>query len=132
MNLSDYRVGASVAVSDMTVARAFYEEKLGLRPLSDDQPADNRHYRCAEGTTINIFLSPGAGTSESTLVGWEVDDLESVVDGLTARGVPFEHYDSGPIITDAKGIASFPGDNRVAYFTDPDGNILSLAQPGRP
>jgi hypothetical protein len=54
-----------------------------------------------------------------------VDDLDAVVDELAARGVVFERYDQPPVVTDAKGIASFP-DGKVAYFTDPDGNVLSI------
>jgi len=130
MNLSDYRVGAAVAVTDMAAARAFYEGKLGLRPYSADEPADNRRYACADGTLMHVYVSPNAGHAKATLAGWAVDDIEAVVEELTARGVPFEHYDSGPIRTDAKGIATFPGNNRVAYFHDPDGNILSVAQAG--
>jgi hypothetical protein len=54
-----------------------------------------------------------------------VDDIDVAVDELTAQDVEFERYTSGPIITDYPGVASFPGDNKVAYFKDPDGNILS-------
>ena len=132
MSLSDYQVGAAVAVTDMTAARDFYEGKLGLRPYSDSEPEDNRRYGCANGSLMHVFVSPHAGKAEATLAGWGVDDIEAVVDDLTARGVPFEHYGSGPIITDTKGIATFPGNNRVAYFRDPDGNILSIAQAGAP
>lgn len=53
-----------------------------------------------------------------------------MVGELTARGVAFEQYDMPPIVTDARGIATFPGGAKVAYFADPDGNILSIAQAG--
>jgi len=89
---------------------------------------DNRAYPCAEGTVIHVFLSPHAGTARSTLAGWGVDDIERVVDELSARGVVFEQYDEPPIVTDAKGIAHFEGGAKVAYFKDPDGNTLSIAQ----
>ena len=127
MSLSNYRVGAAAAVSDMKRAREFYEGLLGLVPATDHEPTNNIAYACADGTLIHVFLSPYAGTAKSTMAGWFVPDLEDVVDELTAKGVPFEHYSEGPIITDARGIAHFDGNNRVAYFTDPDGNILSLA-----
>ena len=130
MGLGGYRVVASLAVSDMDEARAFYEGKLGLIVGTDS--GDNVAYRCGEGTSIHIYLSPdSAGKSTATLVGWYVDDAERVVDELVTTGVSFEHYDEGPIVTDEKGIATFEGGAKVAYFKDPDGNTLSVAQAPR-
>ncbi|MDQ4042349.1 MAG: VOC family protein [Actinomycetota bacterium] len=130
MGLSRYKVAAAVAVSDMDRAREFYEGKLGLTVSIDS--GDNLQYRCAEGTVIHVYLSPEhAGKSTATLVGWGVDDVEGVVDELTSKGVTFERYDEELIITDEKGIVKFEGDARVAYFKDPDGNTLSIAQAPR-
>jgi len=127
MSLSEYKVVAGFAVSDLDRARAFYEVKLGL-PLSTDS-GDNVAYECGEGTMIHVYLSPEhAGRSTATLAGWYVDDIESIVDELEQKGVDFERYDEGAIVTDEKGIATFEGGARVAYFRDPDGNTLSLAQ----
>ena len=81
---------------------------------------------------MHVYLSPGhAGKSTATLAGWGVDDVEEVVEELTSRGVTFERYDEGPIITDERGIATFEGEAKVAYFRDPDGNTLSIAQAPR-
>jgi catechol 2,3-dioxygenase-like lactoylglutathione lyase family enzyme len=133
MGLSEYKVAAAVAVSDMDRARAFYEEKLGLVPVTDHEPDDNRAYRCAEGSVIHVYHSPeNAGGSGATLAGWYVDDIERVVKELASRGVSFERYDEGSIVTDDEGIATFEGGARVAYFRDPDGNTLSVAQAPRP
>jgi len=130
MGLGGYRVVASLAVSDMNEARAFYEGKLGLIVGTDS--GDNVAYRCGEGTSIHVYLSPDStGKSTATLVGWYVDDAERVVDELVTTGVSFEHYDEGPIVTDEKGIATFEGGAKVAYFKDPDGNTLSVAQAPR-
>ena len=130
MGLSRYKVGAGLAVSDMDRAREFYEGKLGLSVSIDS--ADNVQYRCAEGSVMHVYLSPEhAGKSTATLVGWDVDDAEAVVDELTAKGITFERYDEGPIITDEKGVATFEGGAKVAYFKDPDGNTLSIAQAPR-
>ncbi len=130
MVLSDYKVGAGLAVSDMGRARDFYEGKLGLR-AAIDSPGFVQ-YRCAEDSLFSIYLSPEhAGKSTATLAGWHVDDAERVVDELTERGVVFERYDEGPIVTDDKGIASFEGGAKVAYFKDPDGNTHSIAQAPR-
>ncbi len=128
--MSRYRVGAGLAVSDIDRARKFYEGKLGLSVSIDS--GDNVQYRCAEGTVMHVYLSPRhAGKSTATLGGWDVDDVERVVDELNSRGVTFESYDERPIITDEKGIATFEGDAKVAYFKDPDGNTLSIAQAPR-
>ena len=130
MGLSKYKVAAAIAVSDMESTREFYEGKLGLSV--GIASGDNLQYWCAEGTVIHIYLSPDhAGKSTATLAGWGVDDVERVVDELTSRGVTFERYDEGSIITDDKGIATFDGGARVAYFRDPDGNTLSIAQGPR-
>ena len=130
MGLSRYKVGAGLAVSDMGRAREFYEGKLGL--LVGIDSGDNVQYRCAEGSVMHVYLSPEhAGKSTATLVGWDVDDVERVVDELSSRGVTFERYDEGPIITDEKGIATFEGGAKVAYFKDPDSNTLSIAQAPR-
>jgi catechol 2,3-dioxygenase-like lactoylglutathione lyase family enzyme len=130
MGLSKYKVAAGLAVSDMDRAREFYEGKLGLSVGIDS--GDNLQYRCAEGTVMHVYLSPEhAGKSTATLAGWGVDDVEGIVDELALKGVAFERYDEGPIITDEKGIATFDGGARVAYFKDPDGNTLSIAQGPR-
>ncbi len=127
MSLSEYKVAAATAVSDMGRAREFYEGKLGL--LVGIDSGDNVQYRCGEGSVIHVYLSPEhAGKSTATLAGWGVEDVESVVDELTSKGVAFERYDEGSIITDGKGIATFDGGAKVAYFKDPDGNTLSIAQ----
>ena len=57
--------------------------------------------------------------------------ISRVVDELASKGVDFERYDEGPIMTNEKGIATFERDAKVAYFKDPDGNTLSIAQAPR-
>src|ERR671910_3235730 len=106
MGLSRYKVAAAIAVSNMNRAREFYEGKLGLSVGIDS--GDNLQYRCAEGSVFHVYLSPEhAGKSTATLAGWGVDDVEGVVEELTAKGITFEHYDEEPIVTDEKGIATF-------------------------
>jgi catechol 2,3-dioxygenase-like lactoylglutathione lyase family enzyme len=127
MSLDAYRVGAVVPVSDMKHATEFYEGKLGLA-AADDEIDGGRTYQCGERTTLHVFPHPGAaGTSKATIAGWSVDNLESVVDDLTASGVAFERYDEPPIATNEKGIAVL-GSRKAAWFKDPDGNTLGLIQ----
>ena len=112
MSLSEYKVVAGLAVSDMNRAREFYEGKLGLSVGIDSE--DNVAYRCAQGSVMHVYLSPEhAGKWTATLASWYVDDVERVVDELTSKGIAFE-----------RGA-------EVAYFRDPDGNTLSIAQAPR-
>jgi catechol 2,3-dioxygenase-like lactoylglutathione lyase family enzyme len=128
--LSSYKVVAGLAVSDTDRAREFYEGKLGLSVGTDS--GDNVAYRCGEGTVMHVYSSPEhAGKSTATLASWYVDDIERIVDELTSKGVVFERYYEGPIVTDDKGVATFEDGARVAYFGDPDGNTLSVAQAPR-
>lgn len=125
MNLSDSRVEPTIAVSDMAMAREFYEGKLGLSG-GDDQPDGGHTYPCGDGTRIHVYPSPGnAGKSGATLAGWLVDDVETTVDELTANGVTFEQFGE-PFNTDEKGIAKL-GDIAIAWLKDPDGNTLAIA-----
>jgi catechol 2,3-dioxygenase-like lactoylglutathione lyase family enzyme len=124
MGLSDSRVEPAIAVSDMEQARQFYEDKLGLSG-GEDQPDGGHTYPCGEGTRLHVYPSPGnAGASGATLAGWTVDDVEATVDELTAKGVTFEQY-GDPFNTDSKGIARLGGE-AIAWFKDPDGNILAV------
>lgn len=131
MSLKNCKVVAGLAVSDMDRAVEFYEAKLGLSHWTG--PEDNRAYECAEGSVLHVYLSPEhAGGTTATLASWYVEGIERVVDELAANGVIFEQYDEDPIVTDEKGIATFEGGAKVAYFKDPDGNTLSVAQAARP
>jgi catechol 2,3-dioxygenase-like lactoylglutathione lyase family enzyme len=124
MGMSDGRVGAAIAVTDMDRAVEFYEGKLGLTSNGDD-PDGGRTYECGGGTTLHVFPSPFAKASGATAAGWIVDDIESTIDELRANGVTFEQYSDGPIATDEKGIARM-GDRVGAWIKDPDGNVLAL------
>ena len=127
MSLRDARVEPAVPVSDMTKAREFYETRLGLaegRPIFDGGIT----YPVGDGREIHIYPSPAsAGSSGGTVAAWEVVDLEKTVDELTANGVSFEHYDTERLKTNEKGIAEL-GDERVAWFKDPDGNSFGIVQ----
>jgi catechol 2,3-dioxygenase-like lactoylglutathione lyase family enzyme len=130
VSLNNCKVVAGVAVSGVEKAKQFYEEKLGLSKYTGTD--DNRAYECAEGSVLHVYFSPAhAGTSTATLASWYVEGIESLVDELTHKGVVFERYDEAPIFTDEKGIATFDGGAKVAYFKDPDGNTLSIAQAAR-
>jgi catechol 2,3-dioxygenase-like lactoylglutathione lyase family enzyme len=123
MGLNDARVGAAIAVTDMDRAIEFYEGKLGLRSNGDD-PDGGRTYECAEGTSVHVFPSQHARASGATVAGFVVDDVESLIDELSANGVTPEQY-TDPFTTDEKGLARM-GDYVGAWVKDPDGNVLSI------
>ena len=126
MGMSDYKVGPVMAVADLDRAREFYEGKLGLTPSGDDP--EGVAYECGEDTAIFVYPSPEhAGKSTATLAGWAVDDLEKVVDELSANGLAFEQYDQGELKTNEKGIFEAHG-MKAAWFRDPDGNTHALNQ----
>ena len=123
MGLSEGRVGAAVAVTDMGRAVDFYEGKLGLRS-DGEEPDGGRTYQCADGTALHVFPSEHARASGATIAGWMVDDVEAVIDELIANGVTPEQY-TEPFSTDEKGLARM-GDFVGAWIKDPDGNVLSI------
>jgi catechol 2,3-dioxygenase-like lactoylglutathione lyase family enzyme len=126
MGLSDCRVQAVLAVSDLDRAKQFYERQLGLVP--GDEEEQGVTYPCADGTAIFIYLAPdNAGKSQATLAGWFVDDLDQLMDELASRGVVFEQYDQPGIKTDERGVFD-SGRFRAAWVKDPDGNTLALTQ----
>jgi catechol 2,3-dioxygenase-like lactoylglutathione lyase family enzyme len=82
----------------------------------------------ARAARFHVYPSPAnAGKSAGTIAAWEVHDLEKTVDELTANGVSFEQVDGGPIKTNEKGIAHL-GEDRIAWFKDPDGNVHGIAR----
>ena len=93
MGLSDSRVSAVIAVTDMARAKDFYENKLGLVG-GQDQPDGGVRYPCGD-TELHVYPSQYAGGSGATIAGWTVDDIDAAVDELTAKGVavrrPVEH-----------------------------------------
>ena len=114
---------ANLAVKDIGVARKFYEDKLGLVQVGFEGN-DLVVYRSGH-TTLNVYKSKEAGTNKATAVTWTVgDNLDGMVRDLKAKGIAFEHYDM-PGMT-LKGDVHIGGDLKVAWFKDPDGNILNI------
>lgn len=113
-----------VGVKDLGAAAHFYEETLGLTRFGPENP-EVVTFRSG-GTSLNVYRSEFAGTNQATTAVWVVgDDLEPIVSGLRDKGVKFEHYDLPEM--QRKGDIHVAGDLRVAWFKDPDGNILSLS-----
>src|SRR6266850_1789989 len=108
---------------DYDKARSFYEGALGLPCLHQDDFAITFK---AGATTIRVSKVPDYTPAPFTILGWEVEDIKKEVQELTERGVAFEKYSF--LKQDDLGIWDAPGGAKVAWFKDPDGNILSVAQ----
>jgi len=121
--LGDKEAVATLAVKDLAVARKFYEGKLGLKAV-DEQGGEAITYKSGS-SKVFVYRSQFAGTNQATAANWLVGkELEKIVAGLAERGIQFEHYDL-PGMT-RQGPVHIEGDLKVAWFKDPDGNIIAL------
>ena len=121
--LGDRDAAATLAVSDLDRARAFYEDTLGLTPAMENPGAVL--YRSGASIVL-VYPSAYAGTNQATAASWAVgDDFDAIVDGLRGKGVAFERYDDLPDTT-REGDVHLMGEFKSAWFKDPDGNILNL------
>ena len=121
--LGSNKIVAFVPTRDSAQARAFYEGTLGLKFVTDDGFA---LVLDANGIMIRVAKVPEFKPAQFTILGWEVLDIESTVSDLAKEGVRFEKY--GLPGQDERGIWSAPGGAKVAWFKDPDGNVLSVSQ----
>jgi catechol 2,3-dioxygenase-like lactoylglutathione lyase family enzyme len=129
------RVSARLPARDLDRARAFYRDKLGMEP-AEERPGGLR-YEAGGGTTVVLFRSTGVASGDHTQMAWEVDDLDTVVADLRARGVTFEDVDL-PGLRTSDGIALVEGNypsagtaERAAWFRDSEGNLIGIGQPVR-
>ena len=116
---------AFVGSADLRQAQAFYEQVLGLRAIEQND------FACvfdANGTMLRVTAVAEVARSGYTVLGWRVADIAATVRGLTERGVVFLRYDG--MGQDENGVWTTPGGDKVAWFADPDGNVLSLTPFG--
>jgi catechol 2,3-dioxygenase-like lactoylglutathione lyase family enzyme len=121
--LADMSMIGFLLTKDYEKARAFYEGNLGFEFVSLDQFALVMQ---AGKSMIRIVKVPTFTALPSTVLGWQVDDVEKIVDWLVKRGVAFDKY---PFVQDKeRGIWTAPGGSKIAWFKDPDGNVLSVSE----
>jgi predicted enzyme related to lactoylglutathione lyase len=120
--LANHRVYATIPATDMTRAKRWYEEKLGLKPSSEGEVG--AQYMLAEGTGFFLYPTQFAGKAPNTLMGFVSKDIDAEVAALKAKGVTFEEYDM-PGLKTVNSIATM-GALRGAWFKDSEGNILSI------
>ena len=114
---------AFASTTDLARARTFYEAALGLPVVNENA------YACvfnAHGTMLRITAVAEVAHPGYTVLGWRVTGISGTVAQLESRGVVFARYDG--MAQDAQGVWTSPNGDRVAWFTDPDGNVLSLTE----
>lgn len=114
------RAFSGFSVDDVAAAQRFYGETLGLRVSEEDGML---HLHIAGDRETLVYPKPDHTPAAFTILNFPVEDIDSAVDQLTARGVRFETYDG----TDERGIQRTYGPT-IAWFTDPAGNVLSVIQ----
>jgi catechol 2,3-dioxygenase-like lactoylglutathione lyase family enzyme len=113
------------SVDDVSEARKFYGETLGLRVSEEDEPMGMLQLHIAGDRDILVYPKPDHTPASFTVLNFPVEDIEKTVDELTGRGVRFERYDAAE--QDEKGIHR-GGGPLIAWFKDPAGNVLSVLQ----
>ena len=122
--LGNKDAAANIAVKNLEIAKTFYEDILGLTQVGAE--GQELIVFKSGNSTINVYRSQYAGTNKATAVTWVVGgEMEGVVQQLKTKGVAFEHYDM-PDMT-REGDIHIAGTMKVAWFKDPDVNILNIA-----
>jgi catechol 2,3-dioxygenase-like lactoylglutathione lyase family enzyme len=122
--LSDYLAVATIPVTDMVRAKKWYSDKLGFEPVVDEP--EYAEYNAAAGTRFSLFPTRAAAGAGHTVLSFEVDKVDKIVEELKGRGVVFEEYDM-PEFKTVAGIAEIEG-FRGGWFKDSEGNVLAVAQ----
>jgi catechol 2,3-dioxygenase-like lactoylglutathione lyase family enzyme len=113
---------ANLAVKNLATARKFYEGTLGLQQVESE--GDEVIIYKSGNSKLNVYKSEYAGTNQATAVTWDVDDVDATVQALKGKGVKFEHYDMPGM--KLQGDVHVADGMKVAWFKDPDGNILNV------
>ena len=123
MTLQNAPVTANMPAVDLSRAKKFYGETLGLKEKSEQMPGDVALFEAGSGTTLMLYERE-ATKADHTVASFEVLDIEAVAKELRSKGVTFEEY---PDMGTVDGIATM-GSMKAAWFKDTEGNILCLHQ----
>jgi len=122
----DAPMNATLPAADMTRAKEWYRDKLGMKPI-EESPMGEALYETG-GSRFMLYPSAFAGTNQATAAGFMVDDFDATVAELRSNGVVFEEYDLGEGMATIDGVITLPDGSKGAWFKDSEGNILGLAQ----
>ena len=120
----DTKAYSGFSVNDVQKAQEFYGQTLGL-DVSEAHGLLTLHI--AGGTNILLYPKENHTPADFTILNFPVANIEQTVDELARRGVHFESYNEGDLVTDEKGIFH-GGGPKIAWFKDPAGNILSVLE----
>jgi catechol 2,3-dioxygenase-like lactoylglutathione lyase family enzyme len=123
---SSHALSVMLAVADLDRAKAWYRDKLGFEPV-EEFAGIVADYACAD-TTFNLYKTDFAGTARNTVAVWRMQNIRAEVARLRGRGVVFDEVDMGEDGKTVDGIWSDDEGDQNAWFTDSEGNILSLAE----
>ena len=124
--LSNHRISAVLASTNLEQSRDFYENKLGLA-LSPETIKNHLLFEGTDGTTLLVYGRGAGNKADHTQVRFWTTDIESDVKALAEKGIVFEEYDY-PTLKTVNHVATTAGVGKSAWFKDPDGNILALFQ----
>lgn len=122
--LGKYNVIAFVSIVDVARAKDFYRDTLGLRLLMEEPPFALVFE--ANGIMLRLGMAKELSPAHGTVLGWQVPEITATVSSLWQAGVRFERYKG--MHQDELGIWTSPSGAKVAWFKDPDGNILSVSE----
>jgi catechol 2,3-dioxygenase-like lactoylglutathione lyase family enzyme len=120
----DCKIVGFVTIVDVDRAKVFYRDALGLRLVSEEPPF--ALVFDANGIMLRLAIAKERPPATGTVLGWQVPDVAAAVRDLEGNGVTFEHYEF--LKPDEKDIWTTPTGSRVAWFKDPDGNLLSVSE----
>src|ERR1700722_18633942 len=122
--LAVHPIIAFATIVDVERAKCFYRDTLGLTLISEEPPF--ALVFDANGTMVRLGMAKKLPEAHGTVLGWQVAEIGAAVQELSDRGVQFERFDG--LVQDDKGIWASPTGAKVAWFRDPDGNVLSISE----
>ena len=122
--LGKYNIVGFVSIVDVSRAKSFYRDTLGLRLVTEEPPFALVFE--ANGIMLRLGMAKELPPAHGTVLGWEVPEIDASVKELVQAGVRFERYEG--MDQDERGVWTSPTGAKVAWFKDPDGNILSVSE----
>lgn len=122
--LANHQIIAFATIVDVERAKSFYRDTLGLTLINEEPPFALVFN--ANGVMVRLGMAKKLPEAHGTVIGWQVPEIEVAIQALTASGVQFERFDG--LMQDEKGVWASPTGAKVAWFRDPDGNVLSISE----
>lgn len=114
-----------VVTTDADKAKEFYTGKLGFRQLNEDNHGLTFD---ANGSRLRVVRAKEFSAAPGTVLGWNVDDMHATIRALVDKGVVFEQFNLPFMQQDEFGVWTAPSGDEVAWFKDPEGNVLSISK----